>query len=170
MHIRRTRWLHCLLSFSALSVFLFSVSLWFNPARADDNFYPMVMAVTPVAVQTGQTTECVFEGRYNFHGAYQVFVTGTGVTGDVDPPLKKGEKPPAKKPYLSKLKVRFKVAADAMLGVRDVRLATPQGASTLGQIVVVRDPIIREAANNDTMKTAQPIKLPATVCGAIEKA
>jgi hypothetical protein len=127
------------------------------------------MAVSPVAVQTGQTTECVFEGRYNFHGAYKVFVTGTGVTGEVDPPLKKGEKPPAKKPYVSKIKVRFKVAADALLGVRDVRLATPQGASTLGQVVVVRDPIVREAANNDTMKTAQQIKLPATVCGAIEK-
>jgi hypothetical protein len=52
--------------------------------------------------------------------------------------------------------------------MRDVRLITPQGASTLGQIVVVRDPIIVEAPNNNTMKTAQAIALPATVCGAIE--
>jgi hypothetical protein len=142
-----------------------SVSLWFNSGLAADTFYPMVMSVTPVAVQAGQTTECVFEGRYNFYGAYQVFITGDGVSGEVDAP-KPGK---GQKPYVGHIKVRFKAAADALLGVRDVRLATPQGASTLGQIVVVRDPIVREAPNNDTMKTAQAIRLPAAVCGAIEK-
>ena len=50
-----------------------------------------------------------------------------------------------------------------MLGVRDVRVAAPQGVSTLGQVVIVRDPVIRETANHDTMKTAQLITLPATV-------
>ena len=35
---------------------------------------------------------------------------------------------------------------NALLGVRDVRLATPQGASTLGQIVVVRDPITKNSS------------------------
>jgi hypothetical protein len=136
--------------------------------------YPMVMAVSPVAVQAGTTTECTFRARYNLAGAYQVFVMGDGVTGEVAGPVglkarpgRKGRKRRGRQ--ASALKVRFKVAADALPGVRDVRLATPQGASTLGQIVVVRDPIVLEAANNDTMKTAQPIKLPATVCGAIEK-
>jgi hypothetical protein len=129
----------------------------------------MVMSISPVAVQIGQMSECEVSARYNLYGAYQVFVTGTGVTGEVDPPKPPDGKPPAQKPQVNKLKVRFKVAPDALLGVRDVRIATPQGVSTLGQIVVVRDPVIREAANNDTMKTAQPITLPATVCGAIEK-
>ncbi len=138
-----------------------------SSVRAETS-YPMVMSINPVAVQIGQTTECEVSARYNLYGAYKVFVTGQGVVGEVDAP--KDAKPPAQKPQVPKLKVRFKVAADALPGVRDVRLATPQGASTLGQIVVVRDPIVREAANNDTMKTAQPIKLPATVCGAIEKA
>jgi hypothetical protein len=129
----------------------------------------MVMSISPVAVQAGQTSECEVSARYNLYGAYQVFVTGTGVIGEVDLPKPPDGKPPAQKPQVNKLKVRFRVAPDAMLGVRDVRIATPQGVSTLGQIVVVRDPVIREAANNDTMKTAQPITLPATVCGAIEK-
>src|SRR5262249_19644232 len=70
---------------------------------------------------------------------------------------------------LGTIKVRFQVAADALPTVRDVRVITPRGASTLGQLVVVRDPVVREAASNDTMATAQPITLPATVCGAIEK-
>jgi hypothetical protein len=127
----------------------------------------MVMCLRPVAAQVGQTTECEVMARYNLYGAYKIFVTGEGVTATVDAPapVKAG----APKPQVSTLKVRFQVAADALLGVRDVRVATPQGASTLGQIVVVRDPIVREAANNDTLKTAQSIPLPATVCGAIEK-
>jgi hypothetical protein len=142
-----------------------------SPAFADTN-YPMVMAINPVAAQVGQTSECEIVARYSLYGAYKVLVTGTGVTGEIEPPPpKEGEKPPAKKPVVERLKVRFKVAADAMLGVRDVRIVTPQGASTLGQLVIVRDPVVREAAgDNDSMKTAQPITLPATVCGTIEKA
>ena len=78
-------------------------------------------------MQVGQTTECEVSARYNLHGAYQVFVTGTGVAATVDPPKDvKGAKP-----MVSRLKVRFQVAADALPGVRDVRIATPQGASTV---------------------------------------
>ncbi len=129
--------------------------------------YPMVMCVRPVAVQVGQTTECEVLARYNLNGAYKVFVTGDGVTATVD--TQKQAKPSAPRRQVSTLTVRFQATADALPGVRDVRIATPQGASTLGQIVVVRDPIVREAANNDTLQSAQSIPLPATVCGAIEK-
>jgi hypothetical protein len=128
----------------------------------------MLMCVRPVAVQVGQTTECEVLARYNLHGAYKVFITGTGVTATVEEP-KTPTKPGAPRPQLNAIKVRFHASPDALPGVRDVRLATPQGASTLGQIVVVRDPIVREAASNDTLATAQAIPLPATVCGAIEK-
>ena len=69
----------------------------------------------------------------------------------------------------TKLQLRFKVAAAALPGPCEVRVATPLGVSTVGQIVVVRDPIVREAANNDTPTTAQPVTLPATLCGAFEK-
>lgn len=127
----------------------------------------MVMCVQPVAVQVGQTTECQVMARYSLHGAYKVFVTGAGVSATVDAP--NPTKAGAPKPQTVSLKVRFQVAPDALPGVRDVRIATPQGVSTLGQIVVARDTIVREAANNDTLQTAQPIALPATVCGAIEK-
>ncbi|HEY7427302.1 MAG TPA: PPC domain-containing protein [Gemmataceae bacterium] len=129
----------------------------------------MVMCVRPVAVQVGQATECEVLARYNMQGAYKVFVTGAGVTAAVVEESKTPPKPGAAKRQTSTLKVRFQVASDAPLGVRDVRIATPQGVSTLGQIVVVRDPVIREAANNDTLQTAQTITLPAAVCGAIEK-
>src|SRR5262249_36732566 len=50
-----------------------------------------------------------------------------------------------------------------------VRVATPQGISTVGQLVVVRDPVIAESDKNDTLAQAQQIALPAAICGAIEK-
>lgn len=133
--------------------------------------YPMVMSLKPVAVQVGTTAECEVQSRYTMLGAYQVFVSGTGVTAEAiapeppkDPP-KPGEKPKE----LLKLKLKFTVAADALPGVREFRLATPNGASTLGQVVVVRDPVIVEAADNNTAEKAQAVTLPATLCGTIEK-
>ncbi len=149
----------------------YAATLWLlflasNISRAD-RFYPMIMATRPVAVQAGKTCECEVESRYDLRGADRVFVSGTGVTGEVVPPpaLKPGAKPVP----LTRIKVRFKTEAGALPGMRDFRVITPRGASTLGQIVVVRDPIIVEAANNDTMKTAQAISVPAAVCGALEK-
>lgn len=143
---------------------IFAALLFLLPAVARaDTFYPMVMAVTPVAVQAGYSTDCEFTSRYSLQGAYKVFVTGDGVTGEV--------LPPGPKPAATKLTVRFTAAADALPGLRDVRLATPQGASTLGQIVVVRDPVVREAAgDNNSPDKAQPVTLPAAICGAIERA
>ncbi len=133
--------------------------------------YPMVMSLKPVAIQVGTTSECEVQSRYTMLGAYQVFVSGGGVKAEVVPPETPKEPPkPGEKPKeLTKLKLKFTVAADALLGVREFRLATPNGASTIGQLVVVRDPVIAEAADNNTADKAQPVTLPATLCGAIEK-
>ena len=48
-------------------------------------------------------------------------------------------------------------------------MATPRGISTIGQVVIVRDPVITEAGKNDTPADAQAVELPAAICGAIEK-
>ena len=135
--------------------------------------YPMLMSLKPVAIQVGTTSECEVSSRYTMAGAYQVFISGTGVTGEVVPPempkdapaLKPGEKPKD----LLKLKLKFTATADALPGVREFRIVTPNGASTLGQLVVVRDPVVVEVADNNTADKAQAVTLPATLCGAIEK-
>ena len=136
--------------------------------------YPMLMSLKPVAVQVGTTSECEVQSRYTMLGAYQVFISGTGVTAEVvspemppkdAPALKPGEKPKE----LLKLKLKFTATAQALPGVREFRLATPNGASTLGQLVVVRDPVVVEVADNNTPDKAQAVTLPATLCGAIEK-
>lgn len=134
-----------------------------------DTFYPMVMGVAPVAVPTGAATECEVRARYSLEGAYRVLATGDGVIGEVVPAKPDPKAPKGRRPT-SKVTVRFTVTPAATPGPREVRIATPLGVSTIGQIVVVRDPVVREAANNDTRSTAQPITLPATLCGAFEKA
>ena len=131
--------------------------------------YPMVMSLKPVAVQIGTTTECEVNSRYTMLGTYQVTVGGGGVTAEVVPPempeLKPGEKPKE----LTKLKVKFTVTPEALPGVREFRLATPNGASTIGQLVVVRDPVVFEIPDNNTLEKGQAVTLPATLCGVIEK-
>jgi len=128
--------------------------------------YPMLMSLQPVAAQVGQTSEHTIKSRYSMLGAYGVLVTGDGVTGEIVPPeVKEGEKP-----EIQQLQVRFTVAPDAQPGVRDFRIGTPQGASTLGQLVIVADPVVREAGDNNTREMANTFMPPATLCGAIEKA
>jgi hypothetical protein len=128
----------------------------------------MLMSIKPVAAQVGQTSEHTIRSRYTMAGAYQVLVTGTGVTGEVVPQEFKPEE--EKNIEGRSLKVKFTVAADALPGVRDVRVATPRGVSTVGQLVIVRDPVTTEADGNDRVEQAQMVSLPVTLCGAIEKA
>jgi hypothetical protein len=130
--------------------------------------YPMLMSIEPSAAQVGESSEHVIHSRYSMFGAYEVLVTGEGVTGEIVTPMELDKDGNA--PSLTKITVKFTVEPDAPEGVRDVRLATPQGASTLGQLVIVRDPVVYEGEKNDTPEGALPIELPATVCGVIEKA
>ncbi len=151
--------------FRNLLLLLALIALVANTARAQTG-YPMVMSLKPVAVQIGQSAEVEFQSRYSMFGAYQVLVSGSGVTGEVLHP----EKKPGEKPELLKMKVKLTVDTVALPGVRDVKIATPQGVSTVGQLVLVRDPVVVEAAKNDELAQAQEVALPVVVCGCIEKA
>ena len=154
------------------SIFRIAVVLTFTSCCAvsasAQQSYPMLMSVEPVAVQVGQTSQLVVKSRYTMEDAYQVLVSGDGVTGEVVlPKLKEGEKKPA---ALLSLPVRFTINPNATPGVRDFRIATPTGVSTVGQLVVVNDPVIVESDKNNTMESATEAKLPATLCGRIESA
>jgi hypothetical protein len=127
--------------------------------------YPMLMSLKPVAVQVGQASEHVLKSRYSMHETFDVLVTGSGVRGEVVA----ADGKPGEKPNLQEIKIRFSVAADAQPGVRDFRIATPRGASTVGQLVVVRQPVIQENASNDSQVQAQAIPVPSALCGAVER-
>ncbi|GIX03308.1 MAG: hypothetical protein KatS3mg113_0314 [Planctomycetaceae bacterium] len=131
--------------------------------------YPMVMSLKPTAIQLGTSATCEVQSRYSMLGTQSVFVSGTGVLAEAVPPelpmIKPGETPKD----LLKLGVKFTVASDASPGVREFRLITPRGASTVGQVLLTRDPVIVEQPNNDRPDQAQKIMLPACICGTIEK-
>lgn len=131
--------------------------------------YPMLMSLKPTAAQVGQTSEHEVHSRYSMYGASQILVSGTGVTGEVVTEMKE-PKPGETPPEVTALKVKFTVAADAEPGVRDFRVLTPRGVSTLGQLVIVCDPVVSETGQNNTAAQANPVTVPATVCGAIETA
>jgi Bacterial pre-peptidase C-terminal domain len=136
-----------------------------NPAPAQTPF-PMVTHCTPVAVQRGTTAEVAVEGQMNFAGVSSALFDGPGLTAEVVPA------PPAKDPKARVAAVKLKVTADAdaPLGPREFRLVSPLGLSTVGQLVVVADPVVVETTFNNTTVTATPLPVPGVASGRIEAA
>ncbi len=133
--------------------------------------YPMLMSLKPVAAVVGQTTEHELNARYNLAGGKGVFVSGAGVRAEVVPlETEKPEDQDRNDITASKCKLRITCDPDALPGVRDFRVWTPHGVSTVGQLVIAREPAVQEVPDNDTLDKAQNISLPATICGTIEKA
>jgi hypothetical protein len=129
--------------------------------------YPMVTHTTPVAIQRGKTTEVTVDGKMNFYGAYKILFEGTGLTAEVVAGPA-GKANPPQKPQVASVKLKITAAPDAPLGVREFRVASALGISSLGQLVVVDDPVIMESGINNTRDKANPITVPCVVCGRIE--
>src|SRR5690349_8902584 len=108
-----------------------------NSARAQTSF-PMITHAYPVALQRGTTTEISVDGQMNFAGAYKALFEGTGITAEVTSP------PPVPGTVIKNVKMKVTVAKDAALGVREFRIATTLGLSSVGQLLIVDDPVVME--------------------------
>src|SRR5438309_9091301 len=75
--------------------------------------YPMLMSVKPIAVQQGTTAEVTVTSRYTMQGAYQVLLSGAGLSGEVIPPEIKEDKSGKKQP-VEKLKVNVTAKEGAL--------------------------------------------------------
>lgn len=132
--------------------------------------FPMVTHATPVAVQRGTSSEVTVACRTStLFGAYKVLVEGAGVTAEVVPA--KDAKPADAKqppPAVPSVKLKVTVASDAAPGVREFRIASSVGLSSLGQLVIVDAPVVPEAAGNTLPAKAQAIPVPSVVCGRIK--
>jgi hypothetical protein len=141
--------------------------------------YPMLSRVTPTAVQRGTTREITIAGTGNFAGAWRLLCEAPGLEGEVividdakkDPvkPLDAAAK--GMRPAQNSVKVKLTVAPDAPLGPREIRVATAQGASSVGLVVVVDSPVVTEVDDkvNDQPASAESIHLPVVLSGAIAK-
>ncbi|MGE3818428.1 MAG: pre-peptidase [Isosphaeraceae bacterium] len=149
----------------------------FSTAARAQTSYPMVTRVEPAAVQRGTAADLVIGGGGTggvggaFTGAFGLLAQPPGLRGEilegVDPGASNEKTPRAR----ADVKARLHVASDAPLGPREVRVATSQGVSSVGLIVVVDDPVVAEAddAANDGSQGAQELTLPCVVSGKIGK-
>src|SRR5215212_4734237 len=145
----------------------------FAPVAAAQTSFPMVTHVSPVAVQRGTTAEVTVECRTSsLAGAYKVLVEGTGVTAEVvaGKEAPKPADPKAPPPVVPSCKLKVTVANGAAVGVREFRIASSLGISSLGQLVVVDAPVIPEKPMPSTMVKPLPITVPSVVCGRIKLA
>jgi Bacterial pre-peptidase C-terminal domain len=134
------------------------------PAAAQTS-YLMITDTVPVAVQRGKSTEVTVEGAMNFAGVYKALIEGAGIRPEVVSPTVN-----AAKKSSGTVRLRLTVAPDASLGVREFRLASRLGISSIGQFVVVDAPVVMESGDNNTREKANPISIPCVVSGRIEAA
>ena len=146
---------------TSLSLGILCVLILTDRAAAQTSF-PMITHAYPVAVQRGQTVEIAVDGQMNFAGAYKALFEGVGVSAEVTSP------PPVPGTVIKSVKMKVTIAKDAPLGVREFRIATTLGISSVGQLLIVDDPVVIEAPANNTMAQAQAIKLPSVLVGKLE--
>lgn len=132
-------------------------------SAAAQTSYPMITHVSPVAVQRGKTTTVVVSGQMNFAGCYKTLFQGDGLSAKIVPQKKE----PA---LVRAVTLEVTVEANAAAGVREFRLASNLGISSIGQLVVCDEPVVEEKGDNNTREKANPVGVPSVVCGRIEAA
>lgn len=154
-----------------------SVALVACGAAFGQTSYPMVTKLSPTALQRGQEAVITIDGNGAFAGASSLLFDDPGLSGTVVPVEK--PKVPAKGTMKKtsglgrdSLKVKIQASKDAKLGPREVRVATEQGVSSIGVLVVVDHPVVPEAdeAKNDSPEKAQAVSIPSVISGTISKA
>jgi hypothetical protein len=128
--------------------------------------YPMITHVLPAAVQRGHTSEIEVFGQMDFAGASQAIFEGSGLRAEVLA-NSANAKPKAGAPVKS-TKLRVTVSRDAICGIKEFRLICDRGVSSIGQIVVVEEPVVEEKGPNNTPAQAQLVPLPVAICGRLE--
>ena len=133
--------------------------------------YPMLMRIEPTAVQRGTTAEITISGTGSFAGAFKLLCEQPGLSGEVAGETAAVTSTRRRRMITGGAKAKLTVAADAPLGPREVRVAAAKGVSSVGQVVVVNDPVIAETDDraNDRPERAQAITLPVVLSGTIGK-
>ena len=150
----------------SLSVFSLCLCVSVVQTTSAQTSFPMITHANPVAVQRGKTVEMIVEGQMNFAGCYKALFEGTGITAEVVAAAAKAKAGTGRQ--VSNVKLKVTVAPDARSGVREFRVASLLGISSVGQLVVVDDPVVAETAANNTAASRPTLTLPCVITGRIE--
>jgi hypothetical protein len=133
----------------------------------------MLTRVQPVALERGQTADVTISGVQNLSAATGLLFEGSGLEATVSEASPPPQAATTKRRSVAagSVKARIKVSADARLGPRELRVMTPRGASSVGMVVVVSEPVAVEADDkaNDEPARSQAVSLPAAIAGSIGK-
>ncbi len=134
--------------------------------------FRQITIVEPVAIQRGTKQAMTLRSNFTLDETYATFFDRPGVTmtfAETEPKeaLRRGRGSDGT-PF------RFDVtaSADALPGVRELRVATKQAVSSVSHLLVTDFPVVHEDeknANNDRA-SALPVTLPVAVCGRVERA
>ncbi|MFM7539592.1 MAG: hypothetical protein ACKO9Z_08025 [Planctomycetota bacterium] len=125
--------------------------------------YPQITHALPSAVTRGQSAEIeVFAAPGNLSTARQVVFQGEGLRAEVVPPADKSKAKP------NSARIRVTADGNTAVGPREFRVITMEGVSTVGQLLVVDQPVRMEAAGaHASAEKAQPLEVGTVVCGQI---
>jgi hypothetical protein len=140
------------------------ISLLFVTAAPAQTSFPMITHAMPVAVRRGTTTEVIVEGQQSFTAATGWLADDPGLTAVV------GTQPPAKAGRVAAVTLKVTAGKDVPLGPHEFRVVTRSGLSSVGQLLVVDDPVVIENGNNNTPAGANPLPVPGVACGRVEAA
>lgn len=125
--------------------------------------YPEITHALPNAVRRGGASEVTVlsnQPARAFAGASRVFFEGEELSAEV---LPRAAKDPA-----DRVTLRVTVAPNAPLGMREFRIATGHGVSSVGEILVVDHPVVLEKPEeHGTPDKAQVIEIGQVVSGAM---
>ncbi len=152
-----------------LVVALLGLAVAAAEARAAIGFRQLT-GTYPAAVQRGTKSTVTVYSNFTLDGAYEVLFDEPGVRMTLAEPKPLGGGHNGKSRAGNPFRFEVEVPAEQASRIYEYRIATPQGVSSLGLLRVTDYPVIVEPkGENGTAATAQPVTLPATLCGKSER-
>ena len=132
--------------------------------------FRQLTSIHPVAVQRGTEQQVRLRSNFTLDNTYATFFDRPGIT------MTFAETEPIEAPRKKRASVgtpfRFDVNVpdNQPTGVYEVRVATKQAVSSISHLLVTDFPVVVESEEaNDQPDSAQPVSVPAAVCGVCEK-
>src|SRR5262249_42887359 len=137
-----------------------------------------ITTTSPLGARRGTTMTFTVDG-YNLTNASEVIWSKPGITSRITLNSELVREPHTRssptallivdKSTKYRLTIVVAISAKALPGIYSFRIRTPLGTTNMGRIAVGALPEIKEREGNDSVMEAQPILLPVTIVGDLQK-